>query len=111
MVVNPGADGRAGADPGELAQLAVNLPDALVDHAGAVQRHEQRLCAGIRAEPPSGVVVALERVNGGRVERHEPGLAELRLADPQHPLGGVQITAVQAQRLADPHAGRREQPD
>jgi len=56
-------------------------------------------------------LVARQRLNRGWVQRQLPRLAELSFADRQHACVEVDVVAVQAERLGDPHAGNREQPD
>ena len=72
VVVNSRRHGRAGADTSKLAEPAVCGPDGFVDHAGPAQRDKQGLCDGLGEELLAGVVVTFERVNRGRVKRHEP---------------------------------------
>jgi hypothetical protein len=43
------------------------------------------------------------------VQRHEPGLAEFRVAHDEHRAVEVEILIVESDRLADPHAAHREQ--
>ena len=42
---------------------------------------------------------------------HLPGAPELRAAHDEHPVVPVDVVAVEAHRLSDPHAGHRQQPD
>ena len=66
---------------------------------------------GMRVQPVPQPQVAAQRGGRGRVQRHQPGLAELGLADGQHPGREVEVWPVEADRLADAHTGDREQPD
>jgi hypothetical protein len=45
------------------------------------------------------------------VQRDQPGLAELGLADVQHALGPVDVVAIQLDRFADAQSCRGQQPD
>lgn len=75
-----------------------------------MQRDEHGVGLGVRVELAAAVLVALKRLQGTGLQRHLPRLAELRAAHHQHAIGDVDVIAVQAQRLADPQAGGREQP-
>jgi hypothetical protein len=43
------------------------------------------------------------------MDRHQPGLAELRPPDPQDPFVQIHVLPIECQHLADAHAGDREQ--
>jgi len=62
-------------------------------------------------EPVPPLQVAAQRIGCGGVQRQQPGLAELGLAHGQHAADEVEVTAVEADRLTDPHPGHREQAD
>ena len=57
------------------------------------------------------VVVAAQRVQRAGGDRHEPGFAELRLADRQNTRGEVHVGQGEVQRFGDPQAGGGQQQD
>ena len=66
---------------------------------------------GRRAEPVAELAVVGQRAAGARVQQHLSRLAELRIADGQHPAFRVEVVAVQAERFADPQPGAGQQSD
>ena len=46
-----------------------------------------------------------------RIERQQPLFAELALPDAQHAMLGVEVVTIERQRLADPQAGDRDEPE
>lgn len=55
--------------------------------------------------------IAEQVPDNARIERQKPLFAELALSHAQHAGGGVEIGTVERQRLADPQAGHRDQPE
>ena len=111
-VVDPRRDRAAGTDSGVGAEQAEGGPDALVDDAGAAQRHEHGVGGRVRVELQAAVLVALKRFQRAGVQGHLARLAELRAADDQDRVGGVDVVAMEVeQRLADPQSGGSEQPE
>jgi hypothetical protein len=110
-VMQPRRKLSVGADPGVLAETSeCGLGCARVESCSA-QRHEEARVAWVRAELVAPARVALERIQDRRVQGYVARLVELRFADEQNALGPVDVGAVELDRLADPHAGRGEQPD
>ena len=102
---------RAGPQPGGADELAPGGVDVAVEQPGAGRGDEHRRVTGTGVQPVAQPQVAAERGGGGGMQRHQPGFAELGAADGQHAGAGVEVGAVQADRLTDPHAGDREQAD
>ena len=48
--------------------------------------------------------VVSQRLHAAGLQRDQPGFAELGLADQQHPIGPVDVGAVELDRLPDPKA-------
>jgi hypothetical protein len=65
----------------------------------------------MRVQPVAQPQVTAQRVGRGWVQRDQPGLAELGLADGQDAGVKAGVWPVEADCFADPHAGDREQPD
>ena len=53
--------------------------------------------------------VISERGNGGQMDRNEPGLAELGVADGQQSRVEIDILTLEPQRFTDPQSGDRKQ--
>ncbi len=85
--------------------------DVAVDQPSAGQRHEPRRGPGRRGEPVTGSLVVTERPDRRRVQGQLAGLAELSVLHRQPSRGEVDIITVQRDRLTDPQASDREQPD
>ena len=58
----------------------------------------------------TAVGIGIERIDGARMQRHVPGLAELRLPNGQQALVEINIADLETDRLTEPHAGDAEQP-
>ena len=55
--------------------------------------------------------VVVQRRDGARMQRQGAGLVELAVPDRHHAVRGVEVIVVEADRLADPHAGCRQEAD
>ena len=85
--------------------------DDSVDQAPGGEGDEERRVLGLGHQLIAQRVVLPQRVHDAGVQRDQPGLAELGLADQQHALGPVDVVAVELDRLADAKAASGEQPD
>jgi hypothetical protein len=76
------------------------IPDGLTQQLPAAGDEEWRLGRGAHM---TGALrsVARHRLDGAWMQRHQPGLAELALADRQHAGSQVDIDIEKAQRLGD----------
>ena len=67
---------------------------------------------GLRIDPLVSLpLVVLQSGYGRGMQGHPPRLVELGLSDVDEPHLGVNVGTVQANRLAQPHPGRGEQPE
>lgn len=55
--------------------------------------------------------VVVQRRDGARMQRQGAGLVELAVPDRQQAVRGIEVIVVEADRLADPHAGCRQEAD
>ena len=99
---------------GAHAERGGDLPEGLA-HAAAIEPgahggDEERPRAGPRAEAVALGGVARQGFCDRGVQRDQPGAVELRVADRNDPGLQVDVVAVEADRLADPHAAGSEQP-
>ena len=110
-VVQPRRAGRTGADAGVVDELPEGLRDHGVEQPlrGEGDEEARLLRPWLELIAQPGVV--LQRRHAAGVQGHQPGLAELGLADQQHALGPVDVAAVELDRLTDPQPAGRKQPD
>ena len=100
-----------GADTDSRGELPERLVHAAAGQARADTGQEERPGSGSGTQPvPLGGVVA-QRFRARRVQRHQPGTVELRVADRDDTGGDVDVVAAQADRFAQPHPGHGEQPE
>jgi hypothetical protein len=111
-IVSPWPAGR-GACPqaGVSCELEEREVHAVVDQPGAGGGDEHGWGARFRAwvEPATPPQIVVERVDRGRVQRHQSGLAELRVAHDQQPAFPIDVAGVEADRFPDPQAADRQQ--
>jgi hypothetical protein len=111
QVVQPWRAVRTCSDTGVVDELPVGLGDHGIEQPFPGEGHEEARPVGPRRELVAQPGVTLQRSHAAGRQRHQPGLAELRLADQQHTLGPVDVATVELDRLPDPHPAGREQPD
>jgi hypothetical protein len=88
----------------ETLKVGVNV---LIEEPGPDRRDEQR--AWCQGGVPK-LAVGDERVGGAWMQRNPAGLPELGVTG-EHPRVRIEIGAVKADRLTDPHPGHRQQAD
>jgi hypothetical protein len=87
------------------------VPAAPLRHPAATFKEEEGRTGRPRDNTVPLACVIGEDLPGGFVDRDQPGLTELRPANPQDPLRQVHVLPIKGQRFADPHPGHREQPE
>ena len=100
-----------GRDPGLGGDAAERLLDPGIVQPRAGAGHEQHVTGPGREQPVPFLLVSHQRRGGGRVQREQPRLAGLAVADGQDALAGVEVAVVQGDQLPDAGAGRRQQSD
>ena len=85
--------------------------DAGVGEPGAPGRDEEARHSRAGAQLVPLGVIARQRLDRGVMAHELPGAPELRAPHGEHPLGPVDVVAVEAHRLPDAHARDREQAD
>jgi hypothetical protein len=98
-------------DAGGAQQLVEGLAGVDVVEPGPGAGEEERRGVGVRAELVAAPGVIAQVACGGRVQRDQPGLAELGVCNGQDAFGEVDLVAVQAHGLPGPQAGHGHQPD
>ena len=94
-----GANPGRGHDPGAADQAGENVVQGVDQQPAAGGHEERRRPVGAHGRSRScGVVV--QRGDGGGMQQHLPGLAELGVEDRQHP--GVRSTSSRSRRTASP---------
>ena len=89
QIVDARAAGRRpGLQPGLAGQPRERRVHVAIQQPGAGRGDEHRRGAGMGVQPVPQPQVAAQRLGRGRVQRHQPGLAELGLADGQHAAAG-----------------------
>jgi hypothetical protein len=111
QVVQPRGRGRVRADTHFVDEAPERLRHDGVAEPVARQRHEEAGLLRQRLQFVSHLGVLGERLQHVGMDGNESRLAELRLPDEQHRPLPVDVAAVELDRLTDPQAGRREQPD
>ena len=87
-------------------------PDAVVAQPGPDGGEQQRRAGWCREQPVADLQVGVQRRHGGGMQRQQPGLAEFAVTHLEQPVVvGVEVVAVQADRLADAHPGDGQQSD
>src|SRR5437899_2358499 len=123
--VNQGPDGKAVTEvvqpwpAGARARLQTSLVnqalegplDVAVDQAGAGQRDEQAWSLGLGIQLAASPEVVAESVDGRAVEWELARLPEFAQPHREHTLSEVEIVPIEADGLADAHAGHCEQGD
>jgi hypothetical protein len=111
--VDPGLAGRrAGGDAGLADQAVEGAPDVVVAKPGARGGQQQRGADRRREQLVARLEIVPQRRHRGWVQREQAGLAELAVAHPQQPVVvGVEVVAVEPDRLADAHPGDGQQAD
>jgi hypothetical protein len=106
-IVDPGRRVRA---PGEPPQLGADPGEDIVNGAGrqgaAFGRYEEQRAGRCRDMAASQLVVSGQRGDGRRMQRNEPRLGELGLADREHAAHEVQVSTAEPQRLGQAQPGR-----
>ena len=111
-IMDSGAAGRrARFQPGTDGQVMECFPGPFVAQPAAAGGQQQGGCLRGGHELAAEPQVLVQASDGGRVQWKVPGLAELGIADGQGAGCGVVVGAVEADRLADAHAGNGQQPD
>ena len=105
------AVGRAWAQPGVRHDPLEREVDVAVDQPGPGRRGEHRGGRLGRDGPVAAGEIARSAVIVVWVKRELARLAELGVAHDQQSVGEVDVGAVEADRLTDPHPGDRQQPD
>ncbi len=96
------------ADPDTVAKRPEGLQHVLVDQPGAAQRDGEAVLPSRWRELLAPRGVALQRLDGACMNGDLSGFVEFRQADLKHAGGPVEIVVVEADRFADPEAGRGE---
>ena len=94
-----------GGDPAELG-----LGERGDEPLPAGGDEQCRICR-CRAQRPAPLEVIPQRGDHGRIDRDPPGLAVLGIPDRDHRLLHVRVGVIKADSLAEPHAGRGNQPE
>ena len=111
-VVQPGPTRLgAGLEAGVADQAGEDVVDVLFDQAGPPARHQQGRRLGVGEVPVAQSCILGQGLDGAGVKGDLPALCELAVPDGQEPLVGVEVGAVQADRLPESHAGHLEQAD
>jgi hypothetical protein len=102
---------RARGEPGVLDDPLERQVNVAVGQPCADRRGEHRHGRFARDGPVTAGQVGAQRRDRRRVDGKLAGLGELALDEGQHAALVVDVGLVQADRLADPHPGDRQQPD
>jgi hypothetical protein len=112
QIMDSGTAGRrAGLQPGAGGQVTECLPGPFVAQPAAAGGQQQGGCLRGGHKLVAQPQVLVQAGNGSRVQREVPGFPELSAVHGQDPSFGIVVAAVEADRLADAHAGDGQQPD
>ena len=103
---------RPWREPGQLGPAGGTRCGRCSRSAGSRRwRRTTPVVAGGRGEPVTQSLIAAQRVDGAGMQRQLPGLAELAVPHQRAARWQVDVAAVERDRLPDPDAGHRQQPD
>ena len=109
--MQPRRPGCASTDADVIDELPERQPHDGVKQPLVVEGREESRFGGSWLELVAQPGVVCERLHAAGVQGYQARFPELGLADQQHPLGPVDVPAVELDGLADPQPARREKPD